>query len=257
VDHLERRELEKKLRVVHNKTNQAANLERAALESERSRGFSANTALFSSSSEQAQARPAKKGRRSGSAEAGKLSAALRTPWGEGAGAGAGPRLPAGIPSIPIAEGRVDALTGPSKHARPRPTDSKGVKTAQIGMAQVSTASMGKFDRKSHGEPVLKKDKLKRKRLPNEDRGTERSRDAHILASVLKGPASGGAPAHLPPSSTTYSKPGKPGRRTQAAKDQPRARAQAKTRDEKGTGKKVGAGRRDERGGKKNKKGGAK
>jgi hypothetical protein len=128
------------------------------------------------------------------------------------------------------------------------------------MAQVSTASMGKFDRKSHGEPVLKKDKLKRKRLPNEDRGTERSRDAHILASVLKGPPSGGkraaAPAplaHLPPSSTTYSKPGKPGRRTQAAKDQPRARAQAKTRDEKGTGNKVGAGRRDERGGKKSAK----
>lgn len=101
--------------------------------------------------------------------------------------------------------------------------------------------------------MLKKDKLKRKRLPNEDRGTERTRDAHILASVLKGPPSGGkggALAHLPPSSTTYSKPGKPGRKTQAAKDQPRARAQAKTRDEKGTGHKVGAGRRDERGGKK-------
>jgi hypothetical protein len=259
VDHLERRELEKKLRVVHNKTNQATNLERAALESERKRGFAANTALFASSAAEAAPPRAKKGKRSAAgAEAGKLSAALRQPWGEGGG---GPRLPAGIPSIPIAEGRADALAGAGKHARPRPADTKGVKTAQIGMAQVSTASMGKFDRKSHGEPVLKKDKLKRKRLPNEDRGTERSRDAHILASVLKGAPSGSgraaaaaAPlAHLPPSSTTYSKPGKPGRRTQAAKDQPRARAQAKTRDEKGTGHKVGAGRRDERGGKKARK----
>jgi hypothetical protein len=104
--------------------------------------------------------------------------------------------------------------------------------------------------------VLKKDKMKRKRLPNEDRSTERSRDSSILARVLKGMPSGGsssgsaAMAHLPPSSSTYSKPGKPGRKTQAAKDQPRARAQAKTRDEKGVGKKVGAGRRDERGGKK-------
>ena len=105
--------------------------------------------------------------------------------------------------------------------------------------------------------MLKKDKLKRKRLPNEDRATERARDAHILASVLRGPAAAPALKRLPPSSTTFVKPGKPGRRTQAAKDQPRARAQAKTRDEKGVGKKVGAGRRDERGGKKNPKGGFK
>ncbi len=141
VDHLERRELEKKLRVVHNKTNQATNLERAALQSERARGFSANSALFSSSSAEAAPRPSKKGKRGASAEAGKLSAALREPWGAG-GAG-GPRLPAGIPSIPIAEGRADALAGPGKNPRPRPTDTKSVKTAQIGMAQVSTASMGK------------------------------------------------------------------------------------------------------------------
>ena len=151
VDHLERRELEKKLRVVHNKTNQAANLERAALEGERSKGFSSNNALFSSTSAEA-AKGSKKRRKEGS---GGVAAALAKPWGgssssssaqaEGSG---GARLPAGIPSIPIAEGRADVLAGPGKHARPRPSDTKGVKTAQIGMAQVSTASMGKVSRGS-------------------------------------------------------------------------------------------------------------
>ncbi len=222
---MERRELEKKLRVVHNKTNQAANAERAAREEERRGGLSSSSSLFTATA--ASGAPAKGAKRPRAAEGGGSSSG-------------GVRLPVGIPSIPIAEGRADALAGPGKHPRPRPTDTKAVKAAQIGLAQVSTASMGKFDRKSNGEPVLKVDKLKRKRLPNEDRATEKSRDAHILASVLKGGGGGGGGGgvvtRLPPSSTTYTKPGKPGRRTQASKDQPRARAMQKHRDEKSKGK---------------------
>ena len=131
VDHLERRELEKNRRVVHNKTNQATNLERAALESERRGGFSGSSALFSSAAAAAAAAPQRRGGKKGGREPAFAP---------------GPRLPAGIPSIPIAEGRADVLAGPGKHARPKPSDTKGVKTAQIGMAQVSTASMGKVRR---------------------------------------------------------------------------------------------------------------
>jgi len=113
VDHIERRELEKKRRVVNNKMNQATNMERAAYAEERKKGSSSGTRDFSAPSD------------------GKVEKRTR------------PSAPAGIPSIPISEGRVDVLAGPGKHARSRPTDTKAVKRAQISMAQVSTASMGK------------------------------------------------------------------------------------------------------------------
>jgi hypothetical protein len=92
------------------------------------------------------------------------------------------------------------------------------------------------------EPVLRKDPVKLRRLPNEARSAERKRDQLILANVLKG-VSGGAPAaavaHLPVPSANATKPGKPGLKTAAPKSQPRARAQARAVDERrsGTGKK--------------------
>ena len=122
VDHLERRALEKQRRVVNNQLNQTTNLERAAKEKE-GRGGGGGGALFGFNvGEGAAAGGARKKR----------------PREEG-----GARLPAGIPSIPIAEGRADALAGPGKHPKPRPSDSMGVKKAQVAAAQVSTASMGK------------------------------------------------------------------------------------------------------------------
>jgi hypothetical protein len=78
------------------------------------------------------------------------------------------------------------------------------------------------------EPVLRKDPVKLRRLPNEARSAERKRDQLILANVLKG-VSGGAPAaavaHLPVPSANATRPGKPGLKTAAPKSQPRARAQ--------------------------------
>ena len=115
VDHIERRELEKKRRVVNNKLSQATNLERAAYAEERRKGSSGGLRDFSaplSGSGKGEKRPR-------------------------------PSAPAGIPSIPIAEGRADVLAGPGKHARIKPTDTKALKKAQVSMAQVSTASMGK------------------------------------------------------------------------------------------------------------------
>ena len=89
--------------------------------------------------------------------------------------------------------------------------------------------------------MLKKDPLKRKRLPNETRDAERTRNANVLANVLKGI---GAPklARLPASSTTYQKPGKPGKKTYAPPTQPRAQALQKKRDEKAQRKQPSKGR---------------
>jgi hypothetical protein len=85
------------------------------------------------------------------------------------------------------------------------------------------------------EPVLRKDPVKLRRLPNEARAAERKRDALVLANVLKGVA-GGAPAaavtHLPVPSANAAKPGKPGIKTAAPRNQPRARAQARAVDER-------------------------
>ena len=126
VDHLERRALEKQRRVVNNQMSQASNLERAAREKEGRKGAAGGASLFGFSVDGG----------GGSAPAGKK----RPRGGEG---GEGARLPVGIPSIPIAEGRADALAGPGKHPKPRPSDGMGVKKAQVAFAQVSTASMGK------------------------------------------------------------------------------------------------------------------
>jgi len=122
VDHIERRELEKQRRVVNNKMSQATNMERAAFADERRKGSSGGTRDFAAPSEGG----------GGGREGGKGS---KRPKGQSA--------PAGIPSIPIAEGRADVLAGPGRHAKARPNDTKTVKRAQISMAQVSTASMGK------------------------------------------------------------------------------------------------------------------
>jgi hypothetical protein len=86
------------------------------------------------------------------------------------------------------------------------------------------------------EPVLRKDPMKLRRLPNEARAAERKRDQLILANVLKG-VSGGAPAaaavaHLPVPSAQVTRPGKPGLKTAAPRNQPRARAQARAVDER-------------------------
>ena len=86
------------------------------------------------------------------------------------------------------------------------------------------------------EPVLRKDPVKMRRLPNEARAAERKRDQLILSNVLKGVAAA-APAsaavtRLPVPSAQVTRPGKPGIKTAAPKNQPRARAQARGVDER-------------------------
>ena len=139
VDHLERRALEKQKRVVNNALSQATNLERAAREKEGRKGGGGGgggASLFGFNVDGG-------GGAAGGGAAGKKRPRGGAEGGGGGGGGGGARLPAGIPSIPIAEGRADALAGPGKHPKPRPSDSMGVKKAQVAFAQVSTASMGK------------------------------------------------------------------------------------------------------------------
>ena len=74
---------------------------------------------------------------------------------------------------------------------------------------------------SKGEPIRRSvESLKRKRLPNEAIPSERSRDANILSSVLKGvPAQDSIYAPVP--SASLKGRGKPGIRTQAPKKKPK------------------------------------
>ena len=112
-DHFERLELQKKQRVNINSLNRVNNAERAT------KG---------------------KDRRTGGAQ---------VPSASGGGGGdAVRRAPAGIPSIPIAEGRADAVSGPGRQPKIRPTDSAATKAAQIRLTQSATASMGKVRQRS-------------------------------------------------------------------------------------------------------------
>lgn len=66
-----------------------------------------------------------------------------------------------------------------------------MKAAKVKLAQVSTASMGRFDRALAGEPARPKDPRKQVRLPNEiplDR--EKTRQSDILRKVLHGSGEG-------------------------------------------------------------------
>lgn len=70
-------------------------------------------------------------------------------------------------------------------------EGKAVKADRLKLAQVSTASMGKFDRKVSDEPVRPKSAAKRKRLPNETPASDEARrSADILRRVLGGSGEG-------------------------------------------------------------------
>jgi len=130
-DHLERLSLEKKFKVTANQLNRVANAERATAAADKRAGRLQR--LGDGGGDGAPRR--KKGR---AAEGG----------GGGGGGGGGDedgvrRAPAGIPSIPISEGRADLLSGAGKQPRMRPSDSFATKDAQVRHAQVLTASMGR------------------------------------------------------------------------------------------------------------------
>lgn len=65
-----------------------------------------------------------------------------------------------------------------------------VKAAKLAMAQLSTASIGKFDKVLDGEPARPTDSRKRRRTAVEQTASERSRDADVLRKVLGGSAYG-------------------------------------------------------------------
>jgi hypothetical protein len=106
-----------------------------------------------------------------------------------------------------------------------------------------------FDAVSRNEPARKKDPLLRKRLPNEAITAERSRDAAVLSSVLRGGALGeedaGRTIHAPVPSAALQPRGRPGIRTQAPKKKPKGvfgvardgppREQARAKGGKGAG----------------------
>ena len=243
-DHLERRELEKKFKVTANQLNRVANAERALSGRDKRAGLAAPGADRGDG-----AVPLKRSKKKARLEGG------------GGGGGGGDddeatgvrRAPAGIPSIPIAEGRADVFSGAGKQPRMKPSDSHATKIAQVRHAQVLTASMGKvsggrarvrargarsaaargprgaspprvpsplrqFDRESKGEPARRKDPAARARLPNEALPAERARDTRLLAQVLKG----GLPADFAPvPSASLQGRGRSGIRTQAPKKKPK------------------------------------
>jgi hypothetical protein len=229
-DHLERLSNEKKFKVTTNQLNRVQNAERLLSAKNAKKGLRLATGSGLDGGE-VQLKRGKKAKRAALQEARAYAQEI---------AGSSRRAPAGIPSIPIAEGRADVISGASKQPKMRPSDSLATKVAQVSHTQVLTASMGKvskghegcgfsvlqltppqFDRVSKGEPIRRGvDSLKRKRLPNEAIPSERSRDANILSSVLKGvPAQDSIYAPVP--SASLQGRGKPGIRTQAPKKKPK------------------------------------
>lgn len=105
----------------------------------------------------------------------------------------------GIAPIHHNEGNVNKLFDQGKQPRPKPSEQtllptkegKDIKQSRLKIAQVSTASMGKFDKTVPNEPSRPKDPHKQKRFPNETSiTTEKSRQSDILKKVLHGDGEG-------------------------------------------------------------------
>lgn len=155
IDHIERLALKKKERVVNNQLNQLKNIRAAEKAKDAKTGFSSNLLTNSGA-------PSKKKRDASS-------------------------VPIGIPStVSIAEGRASGVTGNGKQPKPRPGgESLDVKKSKLALAQVSTASMGRFDDQLKGEPKRPKDPRRQKRLPNfTGLDKEKVREANVLKKVL-------------------------------------------------------------------------
>ena len=131
-DHLERISLEKRFKVTTNQLNRTENAERATNAKHGKAGL-----RLSAAGDKGDGAPLKRGKKA-KREAAREARDFANDAADGVR-----RAPAGIPSIPIQEGRSDALAGSSKQPRMRPSDSLSTKTAQVSHAQNLTASMGK------------------------------------------------------------------------------------------------------------------
>lgn len=197
VDHIERKTLEKQQRVLKNKMNQLGNIDRAETASASRKGLAldahASKALLAAPAEDpmqnASRKEAKKAAKLAVKASQRFGAAER--GGAGEAAPLGKKRPVGIAPVPIREGNVDTPTFSAKGARLHAREDASAKVERLGLAQVSTASMGRFDRQVKGEPERPKDPRKLKRLPNEmGAKDEARRNADILRKVLGGSGEG-------------------------------------------------------------------
>lgn len=110
----------------------------------------------------------------------------------------------GIAPIHNNEGNVNTLFDQGKHAKPKPSEqtllstkeSKDIKQSRLKNVQLSTASMGKFDKQVQNEPARPKDPHKQKRFSNEiSLNSEKSRQNDILKKVLHGDGEGESASH--------------------------------------------------------------
>lgn len=197
VDHIERKQLEKQQRVLKNKVNQLGNMERAEKASTSRKGLAldayASKALLAAPAED----PMQNASRKEARKAAKLADKASKKFGYAEGrrssdaAPLGKKRPVGIAPVPIREGNVDTPAFSAKGARLHAREDASAKVERLGLAQVSTASMGRFDRQVKGEPERPKDPRKLKRLPNEmGAKDEARRNADILRKVLGGSGEG-------------------------------------------------------------------
>jgi hypothetical protein len=92
---------------------------------------------------------------------------------------------AGIAPIGSSEGTSGQVFDNGKKARKLVRESKEVKTAKIRATQLSTASLGQFDKMRKGEPKRPKLPNKVKRVPNEvAHSAEVSRQKELLRQIL-------------------------------------------------------------------------
>jgi hypothetical protein len=136
-DHLERLSLEKRFKVTTNQLNRVDNAERAT----NAKLGKAGLRLSAAGDKGGDGAPLKRGKKA-KREAAREARDFAADAADGVR-----RAPAGIPSIPIAEGRADALAGSSKQPKMRSSDSLATKVAQVAHTQNLTASMGKVRRK--------------------------------------------------------------------------------------------------------------
>lgn len=169
----------------------------------------------------------------------------------------GAKVPAGIPTqLSMEEGKVDVPTGQGKKPKGKPKgESLDTKQKRLRAAQVSTASIGKFDAHLPGEPTRPRDPKKRKRMPVEESvDKEHQRDNDILRKVLHGSGEGERTEHAgvqPPTSKSSKKKAKSNARQNGssakAVSTPTGSAQAKKKQKRATAsataKKSGKGKK--------------
>lgn len=99
-----------------------------------------------------------------------------------------PAVPAGIPlQLGLGEGEVSGLTGQGKRAKGKPRgETLAAKKARMAAVQVSTASLGKFDKKVTGEAPRPSysAKSRKARMPLMAGSAETERNRKALKMVL-------------------------------------------------------------------------